>query len=167
MKHQYHKTGFTIIEVLIVLAIAGLIMLVVFLAVPNLQRNNRNNSIIGEASRVLAAYEEVSSVKGGGPLSPSLSTTAGSDADKVKQAANVSNFTVVEIQVQPADNAHPNPALNKAVIRTGAKCISPNDLPTGAGVPAKRTVVTFRTEQPPGISYSDGTPWTSLFQCRG
>ena len=34
--------GFTIIEVLIVLAIAGLILLVVFLAVPALQRNARN-----------------------------------------------------------------------------------------------------------------------------
>jgi prepilin-type N-terminal cleavage/methylation domain-containing protein len=34
--------GFTIIEVMIVLAIAGLIMLVVFLAVPSLQRNSRN-----------------------------------------------------------------------------------------------------------------------------
>lgn len=34
--------GFTIIEVLIVLAIASLILLVVFLAVPALQRNSRN-----------------------------------------------------------------------------------------------------------------------------
>jgi prepilin-type N-terminal cleavage/methylation domain-containing protein len=33
-----NKEGFTIIEVLIVLAIAGLIMLVVLLAVPGLQR---------------------------------------------------------------------------------------------------------------------------------
>lgn len=35
--------GFTIVEVLIVLAIASTIMLVVFLAVPSLQRNQRNN----------------------------------------------------------------------------------------------------------------------------
>ncbi|MDQ3065292.1 MAG: prepilin-type N-terminal cleavage/methylation domain-containing protein, partial [bacterium] len=34
-----NNKGFTIIEVLIVLAIAGLIMLIVFLAVPALQRN--------------------------------------------------------------------------------------------------------------------------------
>jgi prepilin-type N-terminal cleavage/methylation domain-containing protein len=37
-KHQ----GFTIIEVMIVLAIAGLILLIVFIAVPALQRNGRN-----------------------------------------------------------------------------------------------------------------------------
>lgn len=41
MKNQ-NKQGFTIIEVLIVLAIAGLIMVIVFLAVPTLQRNSRN-----------------------------------------------------------------------------------------------------------------------------
>ena len=36
------QKGFTIIEVMIVLAIAGLIILIVFLAVPALQRNGRN-----------------------------------------------------------------------------------------------------------------------------
>ncbi|MCA9332318.1 prepilin-type N-terminal cleavage/methylation domain-containing protein [Candidatus Saccharibacteria bacterium] len=34
--------GFTIVEVMIVLAIAGLILLIVFLAIPALQRNSRN-----------------------------------------------------------------------------------------------------------------------------
>lgn len=41
-KLQKQEKGFTIIEVLIVLAIAGLIILIVFLAVPALQRNSRN-----------------------------------------------------------------------------------------------------------------------------
>jgi prepilin-type N-terminal cleavage/methylation domain-containing protein len=36
--------GFTIIEVMIVLAIAGLIMVIVFIAVPQLQRNQRANA---------------------------------------------------------------------------------------------------------------------------
>jgi prepilin-type N-terminal cleavage/methylation domain-containing protein len=39
---QKRQEGFTIIEVLIVLAIAALILLIVFLAVPSLQRNARN-----------------------------------------------------------------------------------------------------------------------------
>lgn len=38
------QQGFTIIEIMIVLAIAGLIMLIVFLAVPALQRSARNTS---------------------------------------------------------------------------------------------------------------------------
>lgn len=50
--------GFTIIEVLIVLAIAGLIMLIVFLAVPALQRNQRNNARNSDASRITAAITE-------------------------------------------------------------------------------------------------------------
>lgn len=50
--------GFTIIEVLIVLAIAGLILLIVFLAVPALQRNQRNNARNTEAARFSALVTE-------------------------------------------------------------------------------------------------------------
>jgi prepilin-type N-terminal cleavage/methylation domain-containing protein len=50
--------GFTIIEVLIVLAIAGLILLIVFLAVPALQRNSRNTQRREDVSRILAAAVE-------------------------------------------------------------------------------------------------------------
>ncbi len=56
--HQRKQKGFTIIEVLIVLAIAGLIMLIVFLAVPQLHRNARNNARNSEASRVSALITE-------------------------------------------------------------------------------------------------------------
>lgn len=59
---QKYKTkreeGFTIIEVLIVLAIAGLIILIVFLAVPALQRNSRNTQRTNDASRLSAAINE-------------------------------------------------------------------------------------------------------------
>jgi len=48
------QEGFTIIEVLIVLAIAALILLVVFLAVPGLQRSQRNNGRTNEASSLAA-----------------------------------------------------------------------------------------------------------------
>ena len=49
------EEGFTIIEVLIVLAIAALILLIVFLAVPALQRNSRNNARKNDASRISTA----------------------------------------------------------------------------------------------------------------
>ena len=42
LQKQTAKKGFTIIEVVLVLAIAGLIFLMVFIAVPALQRNQRN-----------------------------------------------------------------------------------------------------------------------------
>ena len=41
-KQQHKKSGFTIIEVVLVLAIAGLIFLMVFIALPALQRNQRD-----------------------------------------------------------------------------------------------------------------------------
>ena len=52
------QSGFTIIEVLIVLAIAGLIMLVVFLAVPALQRNSHNTQRKNDVSALIGAVQE-------------------------------------------------------------------------------------------------------------
>jgi len=56
-KRQTQK-GFTIIEVLIVLAIAGFIILVVFLAVPALQRSERNIERKHDVGTLLAALSE-------------------------------------------------------------------------------------------------------------
>lgn len=50
--------GFTIIEVLIVLAIAGLILAIIFLAVPALQRNSRNTSIRSDAASILSGVND-------------------------------------------------------------------------------------------------------------
>lgn len=55
---QRKQSGFTIIEVLIVLAIAGLILLVVFLAVPALQRNSRNTQRKNDVQNVVGALQE-------------------------------------------------------------------------------------------------------------
>jgi prepilin-type N-terminal cleavage/methylation domain-containing protein len=57
-KNIKRDEGFTIIEVLIVLAIAGLIMLIVFLAVPALQRNARNTSRKSDVSSLASAISE-------------------------------------------------------------------------------------------------------------
>lgn len=65
--------GFTIIEVLIVLAIAGLIMVMVFVAVPNLQRNQRNSGRRNEAARILtAANNFVTATNGAMPAQNNL-----------------------------------------------------------------------------------------------
>jgi prepilin-type N-terminal cleavage/methylation domain-containing protein len=55
------KKGFTIIEVLIVLAIAGVIMLVVFLTVPQLQRYSRNTQRKSDIVKLLGAVSEYES----------------------------------------------------------------------------------------------------------
>ena len=50
-----NKKGFTIIEVVLVLAIAGLIFLMVFIALPALQRSQRNTRRRSDISRINAA----------------------------------------------------------------------------------------------------------------
>jgi prepilin-type N-terminal cleavage/methylation domain-containing protein len=58
MHKRKASAGFTIIEVLIVLAIAGLIMMVLFLAVPALQRNARNAQRKRDVGMIASAYQE-------------------------------------------------------------------------------------------------------------
>jgi prepilin-type N-terminal cleavage/methylation domain-containing protein len=54
MKKQIRLKGFTIIEVVLVLAIAGLIFLMVFVALPTLQRNQRDSQRREDVSRFIA-----------------------------------------------------------------------------------------------------------------
>ena len=53
-----NKKGFTIIEVVLVLAIAGLIFLMVFIALPALQRSQRNTQREDDLSRFLTAAND-------------------------------------------------------------------------------------------------------------
>ena len=57
-KLNQSNKGFTIIEVVLVLAIAAVIFLIVFLAVPALQRNNRNTNRKSDIGRLLSTYQE-------------------------------------------------------------------------------------------------------------
>jgi prepilin-type N-terminal cleavage/methylation domain-containing protein len=52
------RRGFTLIEIVIVMAIAALMLLVVFNAVGNAQRNNRDNTRKQEAGEVVAILEQ-------------------------------------------------------------------------------------------------------------
>ncbi len=58
-KLKNRTKGFTIIEVLIVLAIGGLILLIVFLAVPALQRTSRNTQRTNDAAGIASAAANV------------------------------------------------------------------------------------------------------------
>ena len=55
------KPAFTIIEVVLVLAIAGLIFLMVFIALPALQRNQRDTQRKNDIGRVLTALQSYQS----------------------------------------------------------------------------------------------------------
>lgn len=61
MKNIRNKKGFTIIEVVLVLAIAGLIFMMVFVALPALQRSQRDTSRKNDVSIVSSAVTSFSS----------------------------------------------------------------------------------------------------------
>lgn len=139
-KNQKRKEGgFTIIEVLIVLAIAGLIMLVVFLAVPALQRNSRNTQYRNEASQLLTAYSEVSSNNGGSVLTDS-------DASTVLAAVKTKNITTLHIGAGATGGTAPSTGeTDEALIRTGAKCSSPSSFTTSTGS-TRQVAILFNVE---------------------
>lgn len=114
--------GFTIIEVLIVLAIAGLILLVVFLAVPALQRNSRNTSLKNDVQNVLggvAEYQNVNSgasptnVAGTGTVNYTGTGTYTATSIKIQGTTNVS--TVATAPTSPI-------TAGTIQVRLGARC---------------------------------------------
>lgn len=65
LKHNSLKSGFTIIEVVLVLAIAGLIFLMVFIALPALQRSQRDSQRKNQAQTVIdGAIRKIANNKG-------------------------------------------------------------------------------------------------------
>ncbi len=65
MNVQRKEKGFTIIEVVLVLAIAGLIFLMVFIALPALQRSQRDTQRKQDLSRALTALSSYTSANRG------------------------------------------------------------------------------------------------------
>jgi len=124
------QEGFTIIEVLIVLAIAGLILLVVFLAVPALNRNAHNNQYKTEANNLLGAYQEVSNNNGGSPLTPTATSAA--DTNSMKNAANLKSLSGT-IRIIAATTAAQTPAIGNATIVEGSTCTAQNSNVPAAG----------------------------------
>lgn len=74
MNIRKKENGFTIIEVVLVLAIAGLIFLMVFIALPALQRSQRDTQRKSDIGRALTAVTNYASNNRGAV--PAQSTTA-------------------------------------------------------------------------------------------
>lgn len=133
---QKREQGFTIIEVLIVLAIAALIFLIVFLAVPALNRNSRNNAIKHDAANILSAVQTFESNNNG-----QLPSSAGSGCSASNGTATISNSALASTQsntisVQPTTTCSSasaqtpaTPALNAVVVDVGYDCNGGNKPP--------------------------------------
>ncbi len=137
-KQELKQKGFTIIEVVLVLAIAALIFLMVFIALPALQRNQRDaarKDIIGKVASGITTYQ--SNNRGNQPTKGSdLSgyidgitvTTAGSTTGEVVNTISsttndtlVNNNYVVQVAPYSADGTG-NADRNFVQVFTGAKC---------------------------------------------
>jgi|SRR5665213_716589 len=97
LKKTRGQKGFTIIEVMIVLAIAGLILLIVFLAVPALQRTARNTQRKNDAAQISAAISSFVS-NNGGALPTAVGTTT-SDVNSIAlycKGATPANVTATQ-----------------------------------------------------------------------
>lgn len=142
-KLKQRKQGFTIIEVLIVLAIAGLIMLIVFLAVPALQRTSRNTQRKNDASAVASAVANFISNNGGSlpvaggvaadtdPNSVDICSTAGCAGTHTFEAAKLGFYTPGNVSIKtPTAGGLQDTSTTTIVVALQYGCNATN---TGAG----------------------------------
>jgi prepilin-type N-terminal cleavage/methylation domain-containing protein len=141
--------GFTIIEVLIVLAIAGLILLVVFLAVPALQRNSRNTQRKDDVARVGSAVQEVLN-NNNGALTALTSANVQAGLGTLAYYTNT-NVTVSGAAPAAVTNGTTTDTVN---IYTGGRCNTmtggmgvTSSAPTGGNPPGARQIaIVYSTE---------------------
>lgn len=110
--------GFTIIEVLIVLAIAGLILLVVFLAVPALQRNSRNTQRKSDVQAALGAVTDYMSNNAGSLPTGYDATAKAITGTGTSAGLKLGYYTTVSVGA----GALANPGTDTLTIRTGTSC---------------------------------------------
>lgn len=150
MLHNLNKRkqeGFTIIEVMIVLAIAGLIILIVLLAVPALQRNSRNTQRKNDVSSVVGAIQEYSNNHNGQLPTKysdfSANTKLGfyTGASDVKFTVNATPFST-----------DPTTDADKAIVNayTYAKCKSDGSGLDTTGQSARNVAAVYFIEQGSG-----------------
>ena len=122
-----NKKGFTIIEVVLVLAIAALIFLMVFIALPALQRNQRDTArktILGKVTSGITTYQ--SNKRGAQP------TDAAALAPYVDAKLDAAKYVIdneYEIQLTgtlPA-NGHGSAATDVVQVIIGATCNDAGD----------------------------------------
>jgi prepilin-type N-terminal cleavage/methylation domain-containing protein len=148
------NSGFTIIEVMIVLAIAGLILAIVFLAVPALQRTSRNTQRKNDVSSLLSSVSNYEDNNAGAfPLvSGQFSTEFPNDTPNLGYYTIPANVTW---KYQAAATAIASPGnLDQVVVGNYAKCAG--NASTAAGATARSVVAVFDVE---------GSGGTMVAQC--
>ena len=94
MSKQQKTKGFTIIEVVLVLAIAGLIFLMVFIALPALQKSQRDTQRKNDLSRIMVQMTNYSSNNRGSIPSTLIAPVDGGDKPFVQNYLDGDSATV-------------------------------------------------------------------------
>ena len=162
MKKHKLNYGFTIIEVVLVLAIAGLIFLMVFLGLPALQRNQRNTARKQDYSTIASAIQTYkSNNKGEFPTFEKVGERSGSIspigkgvlAQYLKETNIIDGYMiihkgsfhwgdyVVDHSFTPMtnySNGSEKSYENIAFIMIGAKCTNKNNEKWGGLIPEEK-----------------------------
>jgi len=137
------QPGFTIIEVVLVLAIAALIFLMVFVALPALQASQRDTARKNDAGIVSSAVTKFTAGE-----RKSLTT---STADRTKLRTYVDNldqYEVTGVMLQsPSATVTAMPAQDQIFVYPGAKCAGSNASSTGANVRQAAVVIALDNMQ--------------------
>ena len=135
MNINQKEKGFTIIEVVLVLAIAGLIFLMVFIALPALQRSQRDTARKGDVGTVASA---VSSYAGNNRGTFPNTTTLASYVKEVSE-----NTTTTEVNATTgAQNIAPADGTITITQKTTCGTSSDSDQELLVGTTRQYTVVT-------------------------
>ena len=142
------NSGFTIIEVMIVLAIAGLILAIVFLAVPALQRTSRNTQRKNDVSSILSSVSNYEDNNAGAFPSGSPGSAVQFSTAFPNDTPNLGYYTIptnVTWKYQTAAAPIADPVdLDKVVVGNYAKCSGNTSTATGAT--ARSVVAVFDVE---------------------
>ena len=146
---QKRSSGFTIVEVMIVLAVAAFILIIVFLAVPALRKSARNNARQTDVKLMLARVQEEVSHTGRFPLSCNAGDSACFLSDvKLSQYEEGSSDLTWEKRNAAVTGNLLNPADSndtaKVVMTNFAKCNANNV--TGTGATQYDSVATYLIE---------------------
>lgn len=116
------KKGFTIIEVMIVMAIAGLILAVVLIAIPQLQRSQRDNARQSVLSRLTSEFGSYAG-NNEGKFPVTAQTLADFISRYITNKVDIKNpSSGSDYAVSIAGNAAANPTSAQILVYPGMSC---------------------------------------------
>ena len=125
-----HKQGFTIIEVVLVLAIAGLIFLMVFIALPALQRSQRDAQRKNDLTKIAAQLENYRANNRGRYVSDYQTNTQLEDfierylvpPEEFRDPSSGERYTFIKCSGPVGGCYRPAPEVGEIAYNSGAYC---------------------------------------------